>query len=82
MLAYGPSAPAAAAGAGQEAPGRMQTALPPYKGYMPGLVRLLSGGGHPMSCRQAAFTIRPPSSQAPVRSYTCDMGKPSLPENS
>jgi len=71
MLACGPSAP-----------GWMQTALPPYKGYMPGLVRLLSGGGHPLGCRQAAFTIRPPSSQAPVRSFTCDMGKPSLPKNS
>jgi len=34
MLACGPSAP-----------GWMQTALPPYKEYMPGLVRLLSGGG-------------------------------------
>jgi hypothetical protein len=49
MLACGPSAP-----------GWMQTALPPYKGYMPGLVRLLSVGGHPY--RLSAGSLHHPAS--------------------
>ena len=67
------------AGAGQAAPAQVpsvQTAPAPYKGYAPGIVRSFSGGERSPGCRQAAFTIRPPSSQAPPRPHAATWANP------